>query len=104
MGLLPAMDGVMLRSRNFSLFTNDSGRFECRPTFLRNDNKKSCAFTSCIPKRSVLMIPSAHAEGRIISGDPHIVQDLEDNDQIVFRYVCPDGSDAEYPWNPNGSI
>jgi len=31
------------------------------------------------------------------------VQKLEDNDQIVFRYVCPDGSDAVYPWNPNGS-
>ena len=38
-----------------------------------------------------------------MSMDPDFVQKLEDNDQIVFRCVCPDGSDAVYPWNPNGS-
>ena len=38
-----------------------------------------------------------------MSMDPDFVQRLEDNDQVVFRYVCPDGSDAVYPWNPNGS-
>ncbi len=25
------------------------------------------------------------------------------DDQIVFRYVGPDGAKPEYPWNPNGS-
>ena len=48
-------------------------------------------------------IPSAHAEGKLLSNDPDYIQKLEDNDQIVFRYVKPDGSDADYPWNPNGS-
>ncbi|HDO19429.1 MAG TPA: phosphoribosylformylglycinamidine synthase subunit PurQ, partial [Thermoplasmatales archaeon] len=33
-----------------------------------------------------------------------IIRRLEENDQIVFRYVDPDGSLAGYPWNPNGSI
>jgi phosphoribosylformylglycinamidine synthase len=49
------------------------------------------------------MIPSAHGEGNLMSMDPDFVQKLEDNDQVVFRYVRPDGSDADYPWNPNGS-
>ena len=49
------------------------------------------------------MIPSAHGEGKLMSMDPDFVQKLEDNDQIVFRYVGPDGLPAEYPWNPNGS-
>ena len=31
---------------------------------------------------------------------------LEDNDQIIFKYVNPDGTPAngKYPVNPNGSI
>src|SRR4030042_3684148 len=32
------------------------------------------------------------------------IKKLQENDQIVFRYVDPDGNYAGYPWNPNGSI
>jgi phosphoribosylformylglycinamidine synthase len=60
-------------------------------------------FASAIPKKALLAIPSAHAEGKLMSADPDFVSRLEDNDQVVFRYVRPDGSDADYPWNPNGS-
>ena len=103
MGLLPAIEETMSESPTAALYNNNSGRFECRPTVLRNDNRGKCVFTSEVPQKSLLMIPSAHAEGKLMSMDPDFVQKLEDNDQIVFRYVCPDGSDAEYPWNPNGS-
>ena len=103
LGLLPAIDEVMSDEPKAALYNNDSGRFECRPTILRNDNRGKCLFTGCIPKKASLMIPSAHGEGKLLSMDPDFVQMLEDNDQIVFRYVRPDGSDADYPWNPNGS-
>jgi len=29
---------------------------------------------------------------------------MEENGQIVFRYVNEEGGEAGYPWNPNGSI
>ncbi len=103
MGLLPAFEGTMSESPSAALYNNDSGRFECRPTVLRNDSRGKCVFASSIPSSKLLAIPSAHAEGKLLSADPDFVNRLEDNDQIVFRYVCPDGSDAEYPWNPNGS-
>lgn len=103
LGLLPAFESAMSERPEAALYTNDSGRFECRPTVLRNDNRGKCIFTGSVPKKSMLTIPSAHAEGKLMSCDPDFVQKLEDNDQIVFRYVCPDGSDAVYPWNPNGS-
>ena len=92
MGLLPAIEETMSESPTAALYNNNSGRFECRPTVLRNDNRGKCVFTSEVPQKSLLM-----------SMDHDFVQKMEDNDQIVFRYVCPDGSDAEYPWNPNGS-
>ena len=103
LGLLPAIEETMTDRPTAALYNNDSGRFECRPTVLRNDNRGKCMFTSAVPKGKLLTIPSAHAEGKLMSMDPDFVQKLEDNDQVVFRYVCPDGSDAVYPWNPNGS-
>ena len=102
LGLLPAMEDCMTPVPTAALYTNDSARFECRPTLLRNDNRGKCIFTSEIPKKKVLMIPSAHAEGKLLSMDPKFVDRLDENDQIVFRYVAPEG-ETKYPWNPNGS-
>jgi phosphoribosylformylglycinamidine synthase len=103
LGLLPAIEETMTPIPTAALYTNDSGRFECRPTVLRNDNKGKCIFISDIPRGKILTIPSAHAEGKLLSADPDFIQKLEDNDQVVFRYVNADGGKAEYPWNPNGS-
>ena len=103
LGLLPAFDETMSDRPEAALYTNDSGRFECRPTVLRNDGRGKCVFASAIPSKALLTIPSAHAEGKLMSADPDFVSKLEENDQVVFRYVRPDGSDADYPWNPNGS-
>jgi phosphoribosylformylglycinamidine synthase len=103
LGLLPALDDIMSDEPTAALYNNDSGRFECRPSYLRNDNRGKCIFTSDIPKGKVLLCPSAHGEGKLMSNIPDFTSKLEDNDQIVFRYVTPDGGRATYPWNPNGS-
>ncbi len=103
LGLLPALDGTMSDEPTAALYNNDSGRFECRPTVLRNDNRSKCVFTCDIPKGELLMCPSAHGEGKLISNIPDFTSKLEENDQVVFRYVTPDGGRATYPWNPNGS-
>ena len=53
------------------------------------------------------MIPSAHAEGNLrfpAETEGRVIKNLEDNDQIVFRYVDNEGRYEGYPWNPNGSI
>ncbi|MBU7023699.1 MAG: phosphoribosylformylglycinamidine synthase subunit PurQ [Theionarchaea archaeon] len=80
------------------LATNDSARFECRPTLLKLENH--CAFTQKMDISSIYEIPSAHAEGKFVS--PH-TEELMENGQIIFRYVDPQGQYAGYPWNPNGS-
>ncbi|MCQ2086164.1 MAG: phosphoribosylformylglycinamidine synthase subunit PurQ [archaeon] len=103
LGLLPATDEIMSSCPRAALYKNDSLRFECRPTFVRNDNNGKCIFTSEIPKKKILMIPSAHAEGKLLGIDSKFIEKSEENDQIVFRYVKPDGKSATYPWNPNGS-
>ena len=107
MGLLPGFDLEKRETPQVALTTNDSARFECRPTLIKHENRGKCVFTSAIPKGSILKMPCAHAEGKFFVAEKKreaYIQLLEDNDQIVFRYVDPEGNYAPYPWNPNGSI
>ncbi|MGB7532357.1 MAG: phosphoribosylformylglycinamidine synthase subunit PurQ [Halobacteriota archaeon] len=117
MGLLPGpgfgfaheKGAIMQR---VALTTNDSARFECRPTFIKHENRGKCVFTGGIEKGSILKMPCAHAEGKVFIAEQEgereevmeYIQLLEECDQIVFRYVDPDGNYAPYPWNPNGSV
>lgn len=106
-GLLPAMSGVMSDVPEAVLGTNDSGRFECRPTLLRKVNRGKCVFTTKIPEDKISLIPSAHAEGKLmfpIERRDRILKELYENDQVVFKYVDPEGRLAGYPWCPNGAV
>jgi phosphoribosylformylglycinamidine synthase len=106
LGILPGIDNVMSPVPDAVLATNESSRFECRPTLLKHENKFNCIFTNKIKSDQVLMIPSAHAEGKLLFPPEKadaIYRTLEENDQIVFKYVDPQGKYAGYPWNPNGS-
>ncbi len=105
-GMLPALSAVITETPEAVLTTNDSARFECRPTLLKNVNRGKCVFTTKIPQGKVSLIPSAHAEGKLmfpIDRSERIVRELEENDQIVFKYVDPEGNPAKYPWCPNGA-
>ena len=107
LGLLPGIDEIVSPIPKACLNINDSDRFECRPTLLKHENNGKCVVTSKIPKNDIRLIPSAHAEGKLLfptDKQEKYLKKLEENDQIVFRYVDPDGNYAGYPWNPNGSI
>ncbi len=108
MGLLPGFGAhEEIEMQQAALTTNDSARFECRPTFIKHENRGNCVFTKRIEKGCILKMPCAHAEGKFFIDERKretYIQLLEENDQIVFRYVDPDGNYASYPWNPNGSI
>jgi len=106
LGLLPGFDEIIRPVPDACLYLNDSNRFECRPTLLKHENKGTCVFTSKIPKNDIRLIPSAHAEGKLLfplEKQQEYLKKLEKNDQIVFRFVDPEGNYAGYPWNPNGS-
>jgi len=107
LGVLPSFDEIMSEEPQAALYTNVSGRFECRPTYLKHENHGQCAFTTLLPRGEVVMFPSAHAEGNLrfpAEQEQEFVQRLEDNDQVVFRYVNPEGDYDGYPWCPNGAV
>ncbi|MCC6407694.1 MAG: phosphoribosylformylglycinamidine synthase I [Planctomycetes bacterium] len=86
--------------RGVGLDVNASGRFECRWVTLKAE-ASACAW---LEPGELLPVPVAHGEGRFTVRDAGVLQRLKQNRQIALRYVRPDGSRAEYPDCPNGSV
>ena len=89
-GLLP---GVLLK--------NNSLQFICKDVYLSVENYES-SFTKGINNKAALKIPIAHGDGNYFA-DADIIKELEDNNQIVFRYSSADGK-VSNEFNPNGSV
>ena len=104
LGLLPGRPGGALGPPEAALMTNDSGRYECRPTFLAWAGGRFPALQG-VPEGRRYLFPSGHSEGKLVlAGAPGArLSELESNGQILFRWVAPDGARGTYPWNPNGS-
>jgi phosphoribosylformylglycinamidine synthase len=80
-GLLP---GALLR--------NVGMKYVCKFLHLRTETTNT-PFTNLLTKGQSLYIPIGHGEGNYFA-DADTLQRLEDNDQVVFRYIE----------NPNGSV
>ncbi len=100
MGLLPDVDGR--RKVEMTVTTNESARFECRYIYLRvsGGNPLLSEFNG---REGPWVAPVAHSEGRVIFSNDSFYDVIARNRQIQFTYVDPQGKDAGYPWNPNGS-
>lgn len=84
-----------------TLISNDSNRYEDRWVYLKLSSKKS----EFIKGDSILYLPVAHGEGKFVPKDKSVLAKLKKFDQIVFKYVKPDGKpSAVFPYNPNGSV
>jgi phosphoribosylformylglycinamidine synthase subunit PurQ / glutaminase len=89
-GLLP---GALIRNRDL--------HFICDRSPLRVENNAS-PWTKTYQNQEVITIPIAHGEGRYFA-DENTLQQLEDNQQILFRYCNSHGEITEDS-NPNGSL
>ena len=89
-GLLP---GVMLRNRD--------SHFICRYVYIKTENNET-RFTNLLNTGQILKIPIAHNEGNYYI-DAKGLEELSDNEQIVFRY-CSAGGEVNNQFNPNGAL
>ncbi|ETA66671.1 phosphoribosylformylglycinamidine synthase subunit I [Methanolobus tindarius DSM 2278] len=83
-----------------ALTTNNYPKFKCESTLLRVETTDT-PFTSKFKKGEVVSIPIAHMEGNFYA-DEETLSKLENNDQVVFRYVDKEGKVTDEA-NPNGS-
>lgn len=100
LGLVPALEGTY-GAPQVALTHNTTARYECRWVNLKVESRK-CVFTEGI---DFLHVPVAHGEGNFYA-EERVLESLRKGDQIVVKYVKPDGSPAnkEFPFNPNGSL
>jgi phosphoribosylformylglycinamidine synthase len=96
-GLLPdPFDGS---SSQLTLANNDSGKFEARWIRLKVSSTKS----EFLKMEEIIELPIAHGEGKFLPSDATALKRWEQGGQLVLKYVDPEGREAAYPWNPNGS-
>jgi len=89
-GLLP---GALIRNRDL--------HFICDRVPLRVEQNQSI-WTKNYQSQQIVTLPIAHGEGRYYADD-ETLKNLEDNQQILFRYVNSQGEITEES-NPNGSL
>ncbi len=87
------LDGAMLRNREL--------KFLCQQVYLRVEATDT-PFTARCHAGAVLQMPIAHHDGSYYAA-PDVLDRLERNRQIVFRYVDRAGGESAAA-NPNGSI
>jgi phosphoribosylformylglycinamidine synthase len=83
-----------------ALIRNQNLHFICRHVNLKVENQNT-PYTSELEASEVLTIPIAHAEGNYVCDD-ETLHELEENNQIVFRY-CDDAGEVTNAANPNGA-
>ncbi len=84
-----------------TMMANEHLRFTCKFVNLVCQNRET-PFTTSIPDNLVLNIPVAHGEGNYYA-DRELLKELEDFNQVVFRYSDAVGSITPES-NPNGSV
>lgn len=105
-GLLPGEDNVQsaIPSRSATLTHNASGHFECRWVHLQVNRQAKASCLQAIDE--LIFCPIAHGEGNFQVRDETTLTQIEQKQQVAFRYVDGDGNPVagRYPLNPNGSV
>jgi phosphoribosylformylglycinamidine synthase len=99
MGLLPNPN---VFEQTVTLSHNDSNKYECRWVYLQTQKNSNCLWTKNLP--DIINLPIAHGEGKFIPKDKSVLDELNKNNQAVFRYCDKKGNPPQYPLNPNGSV
>ena len=83
-----------------ALLHNTNHKFICKNVHLKTISEDTI-LTNMIGKKAI-KIPIAHGEGKYLA-DEKAIEDLENNDQILFKY-CNEKGEVTADSNPNGSI
>lgn len=98
-GILPGIDSDKPEG-SVTITNNDSGKFEDRWVYLEPTTDR-CVF---IEKDRRIYLPIAHGEGKVVTKDEQVLDTIKSQGHIAFKYVDSDGSEGDFPVNPNGSI
>jgi phosphoribosylformylglycinamidine synthase len=102
-GLVPGIEPGKVQMGLARNIMPDRDGYYTNWTHLKVMNVTSAA-TGAAGRGTVLPIPVAHAEGRFVSSEQGLIDELFDRDQVVLVYTRHDGSpEGGFPMNPNAS-
>jgi len=84
-----------------ALLHNNNQKFICKNVYLKPESS-SAKLTEHLDHSKAYQIPIAHGEGRFHASEA-VLKELNDNDQILFRYCDADGN-VNVESNPNGAL
>jgi phosphoribosylformylglycinamidine synthase len=84
-----------------ALVQNASLQFASKPVYMRVENSDTI-YTNQYEAGDVLLVHIAHGMGNYVADDD-VLEQLESEDRVVFRYVTADGVETAAA-NPNGSV
>jgi phosphoribosylformylglycinamidine synthase I len=104
-GLVPGLEVGRVEMGLAPNKMGDRTGYFCHWVFVKvGDRLGESAFTGLLDPGEVFPIPIAHAEGRFVSSDPFVLQEVERNGQVLFKYCDESGNcGCTFPQNPNGS-
>jgi len=107
-GLLPGLGGVNVAlAQNVMVSKGEIVRrgFYCAWTTLRHEApSERCSGSFLLDKGDLVRMPLAHAEGNLVTADEKLMERLNEENQVVFRYCDERGRvEDEFPVNINGS-
>jgi phosphoribosylformylglycinamidine synthase len=85
-----------------ALLPNANLRFICRPCYIRVE-RNNTPFTRSFPEKQIVQVPIAHHEGLFFL-PPDGLEELEERNQVVFRYADPATREAGADYSPNGAL
>ncbi|MCC6818468.1 MAG: phosphoribosylformylglycinamidine synthase subunit PurQ [Bacteroidia bacterium] len=84
-----------------ALLHNNNRQFICKNVYLK-PVALDLKISNLLKSEQVLKIPIAHGEGNFYA-DAETLKQLEDNNQVIFRY-CDENGEINEAGNPNGSL
>jgi phosphoribosylformylglycinamidine synthase subunit PurQ / glutaminase len=98
LGIVPNIEGNY--KQNVSLTENDSGHFENRWVWVRNEQ----SISPWLNEIEALYLPVRHGEGKFIVREEETLNYFKKNKLTALKYFKPDSFEVTYPFNPNGSV
>jgi phosphoribosylformylglycinamidine synthase I len=79
--------------------------YYCDWVYLRHEGQpERCCGSFLMERGAILQIPIAHGEGNLVTTTPGLMERLNEENQVIFRYSDSSGrTGKEFPVNVNGS-
>jgi phosphoribosylformylglycinamidine synthase len=104
-GLVPGLEVGRVEMGLAPNKMGDRTGYFCHWVFVKvSERMNGSAFTEFLSPGEIFPLPVAHGEGRFVSSEQSVLEQVEREGQVLFRYCDENGNcGLPFPQNPNGA-